>query len=674
LRHARTSFVGRAEAIAKVAGLLERYHLVTVTGPGGVGKTRLVDEVAQRVAGQFADGVCAVELAAIQDPALIPVTVATALGIQHAGGGSVADAVAARLSRQQLLLVLDNCEHVLDGAAEFCARVLPAADDIRILATSREPLGLPEEARYRLPPLGVSGQAGPLEARGPAVLAQVGDPEAVTLFVERARQVDPELDLDGEQRLVVERLVRRLDGMPLAIELAAARVEALGLAQLHDLLGDRLRLLVSANRGIAARQRSLEATVDWSYRLLTDPEQRVFRFLSVFPGPFTLDAADAPAGSGARSAVLRLVDCSLLSPPRTGPDGRSRYAMLESLRGFGLDRLRASREDETAAAALAAYALAVAERAGGELEDRDQELRAARWLDAEDAALHQALAWELDHDPSAALRLAVALAPWWVLRGRWVEGRALLQRAVAGTSPGTKGWYRAHLQLYDLSWGTSDFGGLAGHVSVVVNALRSAPASAELIDGLTARSGAFRNMGSLEDALADASSALELARQIRYATGEALALAELSIIALYGDRLEEALAWARQAQQVDLRAVPARRARMVKYILPWAAVGADVGWTPRRGGADGAGPSCRSRRNRRPGDAVRPAEPDGDPGPPYRAARRGRSVPAGVGADRGTHRLPLAHDRPPGRGRDAVRRRPPARGGCRVVGSAGCPE
>ena len=292
LTHARTSFIGRSDAVAKVVGLLDSYRLVTVTGPGGVGKTRLADEVLKRVVGRFADGVAIVELAAVAEPALVAATVATALEVHQAAGMSIVDALVDRLSRQQLLLVLDSCEHVLDAAAELCAALLVSADDIKILATSREPLGLPEESRYRLPPLTLPD---------PNVPGAVVQAEAVALFVERARQLDPDFTVDGDSGSVLARLVQRLDGMPLAIELAAARVEALGLPQLLDRLDDRFRLLVSANRAATARQRSLEATVDWSYQLLSGSEQRVFRRLAVFPGPFTLDAAEAVAGAEAGS-------------------------------------------------------------------------------------------------------------------------------------------------------------------------------------------------------------------------------------------------------------------------------------------------------------------------------------------------------------------------------------
>jgi predicted ATPase/DNA-binding NarL/FixJ family response regulator len=560
LTHARTSFVGRAGAIGKVAALLDSYRLVTVTGPGGVGKTRLADEVLKHVARRFADGVGIVELAAVSEPALVAATVATALEVHQAAGMSIVDALAERLSRQQLLLVLDNCEHVLDAAAELCTALLVSADDITILATSREPLGLPEEARYRLPPLALPGQHPEAQS------------EAMILFVERARQLDPDFTVDGDSGAIVERLVQRLDGMPLAIELAAARVEALGLPQLMDRLDDRFRLLISANRAATARQRSLEATVDWSYQLLTASEQRLFRRLAVFPGPFTLDAAEAVAGADAGPAVLRLVDCSLLVPPAAGPDGRSRYLMLETLRGYGLNRLREVGEEQDAAAALAVHALQVAEQAATEMAAGSGERPAALWLDAEDGAVHQGLAWALDHDPPAALRLAVALAPWWLLRGRWIQGSALLRRAVEQTDPGTHSWYTAHLWLAEFARGAADLALALGHYTTVVDALRDGPPSADLVNGLAGRSAALRNMGRLAEAETEARASLQLARQIGYATGEALALIELSVISSYATDGERAVDWARQAQRIDPSQISGWHARLVEVVLPWALI------------------------------------------------------------------------------------------------------
>jgi predicted ATPase/DNA-binding CsgD family transcriptional regulator len=562
LSHARTSFVGRSEAVGKAAGLLTQYRLVTVTGPGGMGKTRLAGEVIRQVAGRFADGVWVAELAAVAEPSQVPATIATVLGLHQAADVPIADALAARLARQQLLLVLDNCEHVLDAVAEVCATVLQSADDIRILATSREPLGLPEEARYRLPPLTLPG---PSEPDGP------GQAEAVTLFVERARQVDPDLALDGEAGAAVARLVQRLDGMPLAIELAAARVEALGLGQMLERLDDQL--LTSANRTAPARQRSLEAAVDWSYQLLTRPGQRVFRCLSVFPGPFGLDAAEAVAGPDAGPAVLHLVDCSLLAPPVAGPDGRSRYSMLQTLRGYGLRQLEQAGEKPAAAAALAAHALSMAERAVAQLARSDQELSAARWLDAEDATVHQGLAWALDHDPPNALKLALALAPWWLVRGRWVQGYALLQRAAGQADQAGSAWCAAQVWLGRLARGVPDFISVVlGHNSAVVTALKAGPPSSVLADGLVGRAAALRNLGQLDEAAAEARTALDLARRIGYAEGEARALMELSDISTYAGQGDTAVAWAVQARQVPRDRLPAWFARRVDSTLLWALV------------------------------------------------------------------------------------------------------
>ena len=228
--------------------------------------------------------------------------------------------------------------------------------------------------------------------------ADGGGSEAVALFADRARRADPRFALDEQAAAGVARLVTRLDGMPLAIELAAARVEALGVAQLLDRLDDRFALLAGGDRLAPSRQRSLAATVEWSYRLLDEAEQRVFRAVSVFPGPFTLEAAEAVAGQDAGPAVLRLVDCSLLVPPRAGPDGRARYWMLETLRGYGARLLAEAGEQDQAAAALAGCALGVAEQAAAGLQTSAGEAGAARWLDAEDATMRQVLAWAMDHD------------------------------------------------------------------------------------------------------------------------------------------------------------------------------------------------------------------------------------------------------------------------------------
>jgi serine/threonine-protein kinase PknK len=549
---ALTSFVGRADDTRKLHGLLGEYRLVTVTGPGGVGKTRLASEVARQAADRYADGAWLVELAAVRDDAVVATVAATALGVQQAAGLSVMESLAAVLARRQLLLVLDNCEQVLGAVTELCGSLLSAADDLTVLATSREPLGMAGETRYRLRPLPVPGPDGPPATRE--------SPAAVELFAERARQADPHVDL-GDAMAAVGQLVARLDGMPLAIELAAARVETLGLAQLLGRLEDRFALLTGGDRLAAARQQSLAATVDWSYQLLSDQDRWVFRRLAVFPGPFTLDAAAAVAGTDAQPAVLHLVDCSLLTPPQAGPDGRLRYAMLETLRAFGLDRLADEGERPSAESALAAHALAVAEQGEDGMRTGDGEIPAAGWLDAEDAAVHQGLAWALDHDAPAALRLAVALAPWWQLRGRWIAGYGLLQRAAERTSPEHRPWYMARFWLGRLAGRMGDYPAAFGHLTVVCDALSAGLPSPELALALAIRSNALLNLSRLPEAADDARLALSLARHLGDPVGEALALAALSSSATYDGETHEALTWGQRAHDIDKSRLPGWIAR-----------------------------------------------------------------------------------------------------------------
>jgi predicted ATPase/DNA-binding CsgD family transcriptional regulator len=549
---ALTSFVGRAGAVDEVADVLDDYRLVTVTGPGGVGKTRLAGEVARRVADRFADGVWLVELAAVTDPARVPSAVAAALGIRERPRVPVADSLAGVLAGWQVLLVLDSCEHVITAVAGLCRAVLLAADDVRILATSREPARVAGEARYRLPPLGLPGPGQ----------AEAGGSEAVALFADRARQADPHFTLSGGTGPLVARLVQRLDGMPLAIELAAARVEALGLAQLLDRLDDRFRLLVAGDRLAAARHRSLAATVDWSYQLLSGEEQRVFRWLSVFPAPFTLEGAEAVARATAGPVALRLVDCSLLAPPRTGPDGRARYLMMDTLRAYGAGRLADAGEGPAAAAALAQYALQMAEECAAGMQVSAGELAAAQWLDAEDATVHQVLAWALQHSPATALRLAIALAPWWQIRGRMVAGYALLRAAAGHAAPGSDAWCAVHYWLGLAARLTGDFAGSVWCFTAVCDAVAGREPSPVLVDALAGRSFVLLGTNRVAEGIEDARRAVALACKIGHPAGEALALTNLGAGAYYTGNLADAMAWAREVQRIDPAGIPGWIARL----------------------------------------------------------------------------------------------------------------
>ena len=538
---ALTSFVGRGGPVGEVAGLVEGHRLVTVTGPGGSGKTRLAGEVARRVAARFADGAWLVELAPVADPGQVAAVVAAALGVREQPGVPVAGTLARVLARQQLLLVLDNCEHVLAAAAGLCAELVTGCDDLRVLATSREPLQVGGETRYRL---------GPLAVPGPDDLADAAKAEAVVLFADRARQADAHFTLDDRTGPAVARLVMRLDGMPLAIELAAARTEALGVTQLLDRLEDRFALLEGGDRRAPPRQRSLAAAVEWSYQLLEENERRVFRAVSVFPGPFTLEGAEAVAGTGAGLAVLRLVDCSLLVPPRTGPDGRPRYVMLETLRAYGAKLLAEAGEQDTVAAALAGWALQVAEQAAAGLQTAIGEVAAARWLDAEDPAMRQVLAWAVDHDPAAAVRLADALGWWWWQRGRLPGQYRLLREVAKRTEPDTEGWCTIQFWLGWAALFAADLAGALGHFTAVRDAAGDRGPSRVLADALAGRSSVLLNMGQLAEGTEDGRRSLAMARELGYPAGEGAALRMLAIAAAYGGDYDGAVRLIRQLQLI----------------------------------------------------------------------------------------------------------------------------
>jgi non-specific serine/threonine protein kinase len=617
---ALTSFVGRAQATADIAAQLAEYRLVTLTGPGGAGKTRLAGEVAKQVAGRFADGVWLAELAAVRDPAQVPAAVAAALGIHDLPVVAAADALAHALARRQLLLVLDNCEQVIGAAAEVCGRLLLGADDVRVLATSRESLRIGGEARYRL---------GPLTLPAPEIPADEAaeESEAVTLFADRARRAEPGFILDQPTRKTVAELVARLDGMPLAIELAAARVDALGVTQLLDRIDDRFVLLVDGDRLAEQRQRSLAAAVRWSYELLDDDKQRTFRALSAFPGPFTLDGAEAVAGPGAGLVVPRLVDRSLLVPPQAGPDGRTRYAMLETLRAYGAGPLAEAGEDGDVTAALAGYAAEVAEQASVGLYTRTGEAASLRQLDAEDVTLRHALDWAMEHDRGTALRLALSQAPLWSIRGRLISQAPVLAAVAEYAEPGGGEWCGARMVLAQAATYASDPVAALDHYDTVRAALEDPerPPSPEgpvlLSLCLDGRSGVLVQMGRLAEAVDDARRALAVARQVGSQGLEATALTCLGAAAWQaGGRAGDAAAHLREQLQIAMQTgvrsalitgldccgqLCAATRRPAEAITAWAAVAALHGPGPLP--HESRNPAERDELQRHAGQQLGPA-------------------------------------------------------------------
>ena len=434
----------------------------------------------------------------------------------------------------------------------------------RILATSREPLAVAGEARYRLAPLALPDLDD---------LAGVARAEAVELFADRARNADAHFALDDRSAPAVARLVTRLDGMPLAIELAAARVEALGVTQLLDRLDDRFALLAGGDRLAPSRQQSLAATVEWSYQLLDETGRRVFRALSMFPGPFTLEGAEAVAGPGAGAAALHLVDCSLLVPPRVGTDGRSRYGMLETLRSYGSAQLEQAGEQDGAAAALAGWALCMAEEAAVGLETSAGELDAARWLDAEDATTRQVLAWAIAHDTATAVRLAAALGWWWFLRGRLAGAYPLLREVTERAEPGSDGWCTAQFWLGWTAVFSADLAGALGHFTVLRDAVADRPPSRALADAPAGRAITLHNMGRIPEAVGDARRALAMAREIKYPVGELLALGGLTFAASFAGDHDDAVRLGWQAAQVTA-GVPGSLARSCSQALTFVLIAA----------------------------------------------------------------------------------------------------
>ena len=428
-----TPFLGRAREVEAVVELLASPEvaprLLTLTGPGGTGKTRLALAAATALlaAGAYPDGVFFVPLAPVADPALVPAAVAEALALRD-DGRPLPETLADALRARALLLVLDNVEH-LPEAAPFVAGLLAACPRLVVLATSRAPLRLRGERELPVPPL-------PLPRRKPPPSpAQLSHYDAVRLFVERARAVRPDFGVTEENAPAVAEICRRLDGLPLAIELAAARVRLLPPQAMLARLDRALPLLTGGPRDLPDRQRTLRATIDWSHDLLSPDEQALFRRLAVFAGGWTLEAAEAVAdpdgGLDAFAGFETLSEQSLVTQAET-PDGEIRFAMLETIREFARERLEAAGEGAETRQRLGAAMLALAEAAAPALAGPDAGAWLAR-LDADHDNLRAALAWVSDrnHDPETFLRLAVALWRFWDARGAYGEGRAWLERALA---------------------------------------------------------------------------------------------------------------------------------------------------------------------------------------------------------------------------------------------------
>jgi predicted ATPase len=404
LRAATTSFIGRESEVAELQAAVKAHRLMTLTGVGGVGKTRLALEVAARLADEFPDGVWFFDLAAVADPAAVPDAVAAVLGIIQQPGKSVANSVAAALEGRVRLLVFDNCEHVVDSVADLVEAILAASATVTILATSREGLGVSEEQLWRVPSLDVNSGT---------------ESAAVNLFVDRAQSVVSDFSLaqPGEADAVVE-ICRRLDGIPLAIELAASRMASMTAIEVRDRLDQRFRLLVGSRRGLA-RHQTLRHAVAWSYDHLDGAEKPLLERCSVFAGGFDLQSACAVIGSDDDFATLDLLDAlvrkSLLVADRSS--ARTRFSMLETIRQFAEEQLAAGGSATEARAAHAHY-FAGREADILALWDSPRQRDAYEWSTAELANLRTAFRWAADHGD---LDVAAAIATYAPLLGVMVR-------------------------------------------------------------------------------------------------------------------------------------------------------------------------------------------------------------------------------------------------------------
>jgi predicted ATPase/class 3 adenylate cyclase len=510
----RTSFIGRHYDVQSVIEMFDSTRIVTITGPGGAGKTRLSVQVGAAMLDGSGDGVWLTELATVSEPSDVPVAVATALAVSTERDRPIADALVDGLRNRRIMLLVDNCEHVITACASLIDLIVRTCPQVYVLATSRQPLGVEGERLYRLSPLGV-----PPDDPG-MTPDEALDFESVQLFVERARAHQPNFVLDAASVPAVTSICRRLEGMPLAIELAAARTRSLPPQSIDEALDDQFQLLTGGHRLAQPRQQSMRAMVDWSYALLTEDERWSFDTLAAFTGGWDLDAAKTVAAEDAAHALDRLaslVDQSLVQAEIRGSDVR--YSMLEVVRQYAAERLAQRGDYENAAVRRRhrTYYLDLVERARRELDTAAQQSWLER-LDVESANLRAAFSDALDDRDGGrhALRFTAALARYWLMRGRAVEGMGYAERALAKPTVGDVAAERAAalLALASLNSRSGNFAraqALIGEVLDIRGALDDDAGCAEALNDLawlatrrddyaTARGYAERALALLGDA------------------------------------------------------------------------------------------------------------------------------------------------------------------------------
>ncbi len=544
-----SSFVGRDDEVAALRQMVDESRLVTLTGTGGVGKTRLALQVAAELLDGSGDGVWLVELASVRDPEAVLAAVASALGIKEQAGRSIHEALLSALANQNVLVVLDNCEHLIGSCAKLAETVVRSCPKVHLLVTSRETLGIDGERVFRVPSLTVP-------AEGAEELTDLASSGAATLFVERARTLATGFVLNEEVAPVVGAICRRLDGMPLAIELAAARLRSMSLSQLNDRLDQRFRLLTGGSRTALPRQQTLRAMVDWSYDLLNGFEQAVLRRMSVFVGGFELEAAEFVCGFGdiedfdVSGLLGSLVDKSLVVADTSATTAR--YRLLETIRQYGAEKL--FEMDEEAAGtreAHATYYVGYVQEVAPHLTGRSQESWLTR-LEEEYPNLSAAVE-HLVADPNGATRaLRLFGAPrryWWCFPHR-AEMMDLLDQAIELAPRETEPWARAAaLVCKSYMLGQSDLTAQATCARMAVDVAREADNRALEAEALSVvcYNAYFRD--ALEEGLALGAEAVAIARELedQIVLGQAL-LAYAAVV--YVDDTERAESIYREALSV----------------------------------------------------------------------------------------------------------------------------
>jgi predicted ATPase/DNA-binding CsgD family transcriptional regulator/DNA-binding XRE family transcriptional regulator len=526
-----SSFVGREQELTEIVRLLETTRLLTLTGAGGVGKTRLALRVAADVAAGYAHGVWMVDLAPLADATLVPKAVASALDVREQPGRSLADTIVDALRRRHLLLVLDNCEHLVHASAALAETLLQACPRLRVLTTSRHALRAPGETVWWVPSLKLP------EVDALVTAEQVAGSEAVQLFVERARAVGPAFALTDQNAASVAHVCRHLDGIPLALELAAARLLVLSPEQLAARLDDRFKLLTGGSPTALPRQQTLRGTLDWSYELLSELERTLLRRLAVFAGGWTLEAAESVcAGEGLEGDAILDLLAGLVSKSLVvvGHEAQGvRYRLLETVRQYAWERLQAAGEQEDACRRHRDWCLMLGEEAEPRLY-RAEQVEWLERLEREHDNLRLALAWtHAQTDGSIAFaRLARALWWFWYLHGHFSEGRRWLEQAVSGIEQAS---LRAGV-LLGTGWLSYGRGELDHATDLLEESLTLARERGDLrtaAQAMIALSFTLRDHGQRERSRPLLDECLAVSREIGYRWGAAFALYLMGVEAIW---------------------------------------------------------------------------------------------------------------------------------------------